>query len=219
MDTPADDGHVKRERRKQARPGELLGAALELFVEKGYAATRVEEVAARAGVSKGTLFIYYPSKVDLFKAVVSETIAGRMAEWDAEFATYTGPTADMVRHCLRSWWERIGATRACGITKLMLSEARNFPELAEFYQREVVRPGQDLVRRVLQRGIDRGEFRPVDLDHAIHVVIGPMVYLMLSRHSTSVCVPDDRPMDPERFIDMLADILILGLSLPAKESP
>ena len=76
--------HSRRERRKEARPGELLDAALDLFVEKGYAATRVEEVAARAGVSKGTLFLYFPSKEELFKAVVRENIVGRFAEWRNE---------------------------------------------------------------------------------------------------------------------------------------
>ena len=65
---------AKRERRKDARPGELLTAALELFVEKGFAATRAEEVAQRAGVSKGTLFLYYATKEELFKAVVRDNI-------------------------------------------------------------------------------------------------------------------------------------------------
>jgi TetR/AcrR family transcriptional regulator len=79
---------TKRERRKEARPGELLDAALALFVEKGFAATRVEEVAARAGVSKGTLFLYFPSKEELFKAVVRETIAGRFGEWNEELDAF-----------------------------------------------------------------------------------------------------------------------------------
>ena len=77
-----DEGQVRRERRKEARPGELLDAALDLFVEKGFAATRAEEVAVRAGVSKGTLFLYFPSKEELFKAVVRENISGRFAEWE-----------------------------------------------------------------------------------------------------------------------------------------
>ena len=88
--TPEDDEpRQRRSRRKEARPGELLDAALALFVEKGFAATRVEEVAARAGVSKGTLFIYFPSKEELFKAVVRENISGRFTEWGEELATYT----------------------------------------------------------------------------------------------------------------------------------
>lgn len=85
------DASPKRERRKEARPGELLDAALDLFVEKGFAATRAEEVAARAGVSKGTLFLYFQSKEELFKAVITENIAGRFNEWNAEFEAFTGP--------------------------------------------------------------------------------------------------------------------------------
>ena len=83
----------RRARRKEARPGELIEAALALFVEKGFAATRVEEVAARAGVSKGTLFLYFPSKEDLFKAVVRENIAGRFPEWNEELAQFSGNSA------------------------------------------------------------------------------------------------------------------------------
>ena len=131
---------AKRERRKEARPGELLEAALDLFVEKGFAATRSEEVAARAGVSKGTLFLYFQSKEELFKAVVIENLAGRFTEWNREFDEYEGSTADMLRYCMRVWWERVGATKASGLTKLMMSEGRNFPELADFYRREVVSP-------------------------------------------------------------------------------
>src|SRR6187200_3798621 len=102
-----DDVQLKRERRKEARPGELLAAALDLFVDKGYAATRAEEVAARAGVSKGTLFLYFPSKEELFKAVVMENLAGRFIEWNAEFEAYEGSTCDMLRYCMRVWWERV----------------------------------------------------------------------------------------------------------------
>ena len=164
MEPRPEEVHAKRERRKQARPGELLDAALDLFVEKGYAATRVEEVALRAGVSKGTLFLYFPSKEALFKAVVRESIAGRLAEWNEEFARFEGSTADMLRYCMTSWWERVGATRASGVTKLMLSEADNFPEVAAYYRDEVVTPGMALIRRILQRGVDRGEFRIDDLE-------------------------------------------------------
>jgi len=89
----------RRSRRKQARPGELLAAALELFTEKGFAATRVDEVARRAGVSKGTLFLYFPSKEDLFKAVVRENLAGRFPMWNAEFEAYSGSTPELLRFC------------------------------------------------------------------------------------------------------------------------
>ena len=206
-----DDVQGRRERRKEARPGELLDAALGLFVEKGFAATRSEEVAARAGVSKGTLFLYFPSKEELFKAVVRENISGRFAEWEQEFDAYEGTTADMVRYCMRVWWERIGATRASGMTKLIISEARNFPDLAAFYQQEVIRPGMQLVRRILQRGMDRGEFRPLDLDYAVYGIVAPMIFLIMMRHSLGVCTPQDYPLDAERYMASQVDLLLHGL--------
>ena len=145
-DTSADaEPKQRRARRKDARPGELVDAALALFVEKGFAATRVEEVAARAGVSKGTLFLYFPSKEELFKAVVRENISGRFAEWDEEIKQFQGSSQEMLHYCLHSWWERIGMTAASGITKLVMSEASMFPEIAAFYQQEVIGPGHDLL--------------------------------------------------------------------------
>jgi len=202
---------AKRERRKEARPGELLAAALELFVEKGYAATRSEEVARRAGVSKGTLFLYFASKEELFKAVVRENLAGRFPEWEAEFAAYTGGTPEMLRYAMRMWWQRIGATPASGITKLMMSEAVNFPELAAFYQKEVIDPGRALIRRILQRGVDRGEFRPMNMDHAVYMVLAPMLFLMSWKHSFGACGASTTDVDPEKYLELQVDTLLYGL--------
>ena len=210
---------AKRERRKEARPGELLEAALDLFVDKGFAATRAEEVAARAGVSKGTLFLYFPSKEELFKAVVIENLAGRFTEWNAEFEVFEGSTSDMLRYCMRIWWERVGSTKASGLTKLMLSEGGNFPELAEFYRQEVVRPGHALLRRIIRRGIDSGEFAPVDVDHAIYAVIAPMMFLMLWKHSAVICVDDQAEIDPEKYLAIQAETVLHGLNMPPKAGP
>ena len=202
---------AKRERRKEARPGELLDAALDIFVEKGFAATRVEEVAARAGVSKGTLFLYFPSKDELFKAVVRENISGRFVEWNSDFDAFQGSTFDMLAYCMNSWWERVGATKAAGITKLMMSEAGNFPAIAAFYQQEVIAPGHTLIRRILQRGMDRGEFRQLDLDCAVFSVLAPMIFIMLTRHSQGVCLPDPMALEPKRYIASQLDIILYGL--------
>ena len=210
---------VKRERRKEARPGELLDAALDLFVEKGFAATRAEEVAARAGVSKGTLFLYFQSKEELFKAVVRENISGRFKEWNEEFAAFEGNSAEMLGYCMNVWWDRVGATKASGITKLMMSEASNFPELASFYQHEVIQPGQTLIRRILQRGIDRGEFRPMDLDYAVYSVVAPMMFLILSKHSSGVCVSSHMALEPEKYIAFQLKTILHGISSPAAIEP
>jgi len=202
---------IRRERRKDARPGELLDAALDLFVEKGFAATRVEEVAARAGVSKGTLFLYFPSKDELFKAVVRQSISGRLVEWHSDFEAFSGTTCDMLDFCMNSWWDRVGATKASGLTKLIMSEAGNFPEIAAFYHQEVVQPGHALIRRIFQRGIDSGEFRAMDLDYAVYSVVAPMVYLILSQHSAGACMPNDLSLDPKKYIASQLRIVLNGI--------
>ena len=140
-----------------------------------------------------------------------ENLSGRFAEWNEEFDTFEGSAAEMVRYCMKVWWERIGATRASGITKLMISEARNFPELAAFYQQEVIRPGTLLIRRILQRGMDSGEFRPVDLDYAVFSIVAPMIFLIMMKHSLGACAPQDYPLDPERYVQSQCEILLMGL--------
>jgi TetR/AcrR family transcriptional regulator len=202
---------TRRERRKEARPGELLQAALDLFVEKGFAATRAEEVAARAGVSKGTLFLYFPSKEELFKAVVRENVAGRVREGFEELRHFAGPTAKLVPHLMLSWWQRYGATQAAGISKLMMSEATNFPELARFYQQEVVEPGRELIHQVLLRGVKSGEFRKVDLDYAVYAVLAPIMFLIMWKHSLGLCCPSSETIDPEAYLKVQADIVVQGL--------
>lgn len=211
IQTIAATVRAKRERRKQARPGELLAAALELFVEKGYAATRAEEVAQRAGVSKGTLFLYFSSKEELFKAVVRENIVGRFGEWKAVIDAFEGSSADLLRHAMRMWWERIGATRVSGISKLMMSEAGNFPELAAFYHQEVVLPGQALVRHILEHGVRRGEFAPIDLDYGVYALIAPMMFLTTWNHSLGCCGAAAHQIDPQRYIDCQVQTLLHGL--------
>lgn len=206
-----------RSRRKEARPAELLEAATRLFVEKGYAATKVEEVAALAQVSKGTLFLYYPSKQALLKAVVRENIAGRFAEWQAELEAFAGTTPELVRYAFQVWQERIGDTYAGGICKLMASECCNFPELASFYLEEVVEPGNALVRRILERGVARGELRPLDLDAAIHLITTPMFAYIHWRHSIGMLYPQSLGVSAPLFFHTHVDNLLRGLSATAPD--
>ncbi len=214
---------AKRSRRKEARPAELLDAALGLFVEKGFAAAHVDEVAARAGVSKGTLFLYFSSKEELFKEVVRRNIAGRIVEWNTQFESFSGSTAEMLRLAMRQWWQQLGATPASGIIKLVISEARNFPQIAQFYQHEVIEPGHELMRRVLARGIAKGEFRAVNLDYAIYSVIAPLLFLVMWKHSMAPCLGGkdlDSALDPLSYIDSQVDILLTGLVVGnTKRSP
>ena len=208
----SDPHQHKRERRKQDRPGELLEAALDLFVEKGFAATRAEEVAVRAGVSKGTLFLYFPSKEELFKAVVMENVARPVAEGIIEAENFTGNSGELLTWMMLEWWRRYGATKASGISKLMMSEAGNFPELAQFFRSNVIQPAQSLVRLVLQRGIDRGEFRAIDVDNTIYSVMAPLIFLVMEKHATGACSGAQPSINPEQFITHHADLLVRGMA-------
>jgi TetR/AcrR family transcriptional regulator len=199
-----------RQRRKQARPMELLDAALDLFVERGFAATRSEDVAARAGVSKGTLYLYYPSKEELLKAVISHNVVNQIAEGSEIIRQFKGGSAELLAMVLLLWWERIGETRASGIIKLMTSEVRNFPEVAQFYVDEVVTPSNQMLAEVIQRGVDRGEFRGVNVPEVVHALVGPLIFLVLNKHSLGACSVTYR-LQPRVVITALIDMVLNGL--------
>jgi AcrR family transcriptional regulator len=198
------------ERRKDARPTELAAAALDLFVERGFAATRLDDVAKRAGVSKGTLYLYFDSKEDLFKAVIREGYVAPIAEAEHLLEQWQGSSSDLIREILLRWWVQVGATTQAGMTKLIIAEAGNFPELAKFYHDEVIHRIHALFERAIQRGVDQGEFRKVNLQYAGRLACSPMVMLMLWKHSFALCV--ESPMDPEDYVRTYADMLLHGLT-------
>ncbi|MCV2348654.1 TetR/AcrR family transcriptional regulator [Paucibacter sp. Y2R2-4] len=200
-----------RQRRKEARPQELLAAALALFVEKGFAATRSEEVAARAGVSKGTLYLYYPSKEELFKAVVRENLSARIAEAVELAAQHQGRVSDLLSHVMKAWWEQVGLGPAGGITKIMMAEARNFPDLARFYVDEVVQPIHRLLAGLIERGIRSGEFRAVPPAETVHVLIGPMLHMILYEHSLGACRLHGPTIDAPAVLAVQMDLVLRGL--------
>jgi len=210
----ADAGGARapqRQRRKEARPQELLDAALDLFVERGFAATRSEDVAARAGVSKGTLYLYYPSKEELLKEVVRHNVINQIAEGVDIVRQFEGPSTELLATMLRLWWERIGETRASGIIKLMTSEARNFPEVAQFYVDEVIAPSQRLIATIIERGIGRGEFRAgLNVPEVVHAIVAPLVLLAMNKHSLGACSTAFQ-LDPKAITEALIDLALHGL--------
>ena len=210
-DTPAHRPAPRR-RRKDARPQELLDAALALFVEKGFAATRAEEVAQRAGVSKGTLYLYYASKEELLKAVIAHYLSARIAATAEQVRQIQGPMAPVLREMLVAWWQQTYASPASGTFKLIISEVRNFPEIAEFYAREVIEPGHQLVGMILQRGIASGEFRAVDVESAVHSLLLPMVMLCTHKHALGACT--QHSIDAAKFIADHVELVLAGLLQP-----
>lgn len=197
------------ERRKDARPQELLAAALDLFVDRGYAATRLEDVAARAGVSKGTLYLYFDNKEELFKAVVRENVLPVLGEAEGIVESHEGSSEELFREIILGWWQRIGSTKLSGIAKLMMAESCNFPELAHFYHEEVISRGNAMIVRMLERGIERGEFRPIDAKQTMHIIYAPMLMLMMWKHSFNNCGVE--PINPEEYLNSFIDLFLHGL--------
>ncbi len=198
--SPAE--RTTRRRRKDARPSELTAAALELFVEQGFAATRLDHVAARAGVSKGTLYLYFDSKEALFKAVIKEGIVPTLAAAEQRLAEHQGRRPTCCRQApARLVGSRSGGTRLAGVTKLIISESRNFPEVAQYYHERGDHRGRALLRTALQRGIENGEFRPLDVETAIDVIIAPLLMLAIWRFSLRLC---GQEVAPEAYLEPIS---------------
>jgi AcrR family transcriptional regulator len=200
------------ERRKEARPAELMEAALDLFAEKGYVATRLDDVAQRAGVSKGTLYLYFDSKEDLFKAVVRQGLVPAIVEAEKLVERFEGSAAELFRQLVMGWWKVIGDSRLSAIPKIMISEARNFPEIADFYHEEVIQRGSGMFVRALERGVATGEFRDVDVRYATRVLSSPLVMLAVWKHSLGCC--EREQADPQVFLETYLDLALRGLATP-----
>lgn len=180
-----------------------------MFVKSGYAGTRLEDVAKRAGVSKGTLYLYFSSKEELFKAVVRENILPMIGEAEQVFAQYQGSSIDLFRYFILGWWERIGDTKLSGIGKLMMSEAGNFPEIARFYHAEIITRSTAMITNLLDRGIASGEFRKVDTFQTAQLIKAPMMMMMLWQHFYSACQIE--PIPPKEYLENFIDIYLRGL--------
>jgi AcrR family transcriptional regulator len=209
----SSDPCLFRRRRKDARPAELLEAALTLFVEKGFAATRSEEVARAAGVSKGTLYLYFPSKEELLKAVIQHFLGTEIETGIQEAAAADGPIAEVMEKLLVTWWTRIYDGPASGVFKLVITEVRNFPEIGEFWVERVVAPGQAIVAGLIRRGIDRGEFEVEDIDCAVHSILMPLILECVHKHSFMPCgIGKDLEIDPVAFMHAHLKLVFRGMA-------
>lgn len=196
-------------RRADERPQEVLEAALEVFVERGYAATNMDEIARRAGVSKGTLYLYYPGKAELLKAVVRQSLLANLAAAQALAGEHSGSCRELLAFFLSEFTRRISRTKVSGIPKLILAESGNFPEIAQFYYEEVIQRARTLITGILRRGIASGEFRPVDPDYAWRMIAAPLVLGVLWKHTFQAFEPDG--LDFDRYLECQLDLLEHGL--------
>ena len=206
-----DEPARKWRRRSGARPRELAQAAFALFSEQGFAATRLEDVAQRAGVSKATIYRYFENKEALFEAVVREAITPRFDEAELLLDAFEGSSSDMLRMLFNVLRAGIDGPFPHMI-KLVLTESRNFPALANLWADMVITRGMQLVSRIIQRGIDRGEFRSVDSAATAPVVAAPFLLMALWKQTLS---DTSFQLDQQRLIEAHIDLLLAGLAAKA----
>lgn len=208
LDTP----RASSRRRKDARPRELLDAALAVFVERGFAGARPEEIALRAGVSKGTLYLYFHSKEDMLLALIEERFSSRLAFGAHEPAARARASRDQLRDILTAWRSTLVQGHAGGIFKLVFAEARAFPALAQFWLHEVIEPLRGVLSPIIARGVSRGEFRAVDPDVAVYSLVLPIVMMCLHRHAMGLSAHGDPLTDHPDLFSRHLEFVLEGLA-------
>jgi AcrR family transcriptional regulator len=197
-------------RRKLERPSEILDAAVAVFAEKGFAAARMEDIARRAGVTKGTIYLYFQGKEDVFKSLVRESIGETLAANAASARDFPGSSADLIRMVLGAIAHILTTSDRVVLPKIIIAEAGNFPELARFYREEIIDRGLALLTGVIERGIARGEFRKLPPGHIARLCVTPILFVALWR--TSFEKFDSVPFDYKAFVETHIDVLLRGLA-------
>ncbi len=174
---------TKWKRRKEARPAEIVSAALAVFAEKGFAAARTEDIAKRASISKGALYLYFPTKEDLFRAVVKDAVAPNIAALQAQLAATDLPLADVLRTVLPRFAEMVVHTRFGAVAKMVIGESGNFPELARVWYDNVISGAISAIGGLIAHAQVRGEIRPGDPRTHAFSIMGPMLMGVLWRET------------------------------------
>ena len=193
----------KYQRRKEDRPQEIADAAFKMFAEKGYAATRIDDVAKRAGVSKGLTYLYYKTKEDLFKAVVKNVVVRRVDSLIGNVESTTLSSEEFLRGPLLDFMKKVPGSPIAIVIRLLISEGPRHPDLVNYYYENVVARGLEAIRQFVARGVERGEFRREALDHQPHLFLAPMMLSMIWR-----LIFTDKPLDTDQLMESQVELLL-----------
>ncbi|MDE2133048.1 MAG: TetR/AcrR family transcriptional regulator [Alphaproteobacteria bacterium] len=196
-------------RRKQARPGEILDAALKVFAEKGFAAARMDDIAARAGVTKGTIYLYFPSKEEVFKTLARESIGATLTEVTQRANSFEGSTREFLTMFMVIVGNLVQYGDRAVLPKIIIAESGNFPELARFWRKEVIDKGMAMMTRLIARGVARGEVRELPPAYVARLIIAPFILSIIWR--TTFAQTDDVPFDYQKFLATHLEVLLNGL--------
>jgi AcrR family transcriptional regulator len=199
----------KWQRRADERPREICAAALEVFAEKGFAAAKLDEIARRAGVSKGTLYLYFKDKEDLFRAVVRSAIAPNIEAVTSAISSLDAPFPEVVHMLLAAFAEREARLPIGAVAKIVVGESRNFPELARVWHDEVASKAIGAIAAFIERAQERGEARAGDPRLHAFSLMGPMVLGALWR--TTLVPAGGTPLDLAALAKQHSETVLAGL--------
>ncbi len=194
-----------------AKREKLLDAALNIFLAEGYKAARLDDIAAEAGVAKGTIYLYFKDKEDLFRGLILDRLAPVVAEAEAVAGNFTGTTRDLLAMLLQRMQTELLTTRRKDLLRLVISEAPRFPWLAEFHYRHVVSRGIAMVRLIAKRGIDRGELASDALVRFPQILPAPVLTAVI----WTTIFDRFEKLDTAGFISSYFDVMLRGLEPPA----
>jgi len=201
-------GSIRRSRKEQ-RPSEIINAAFEEFSKRGYEAARLEDVADRVGVTKGTIYFYFKDKRELFKAVVQKFIQPIFRQVAGLDSNYEGTTQELMHDQLKVIYrELVRNRRANQLMRLIIAEGPQFPELPEVYYREIVRHGIEVLRHVIERGVARGEFRRSRISEFPQLLFAPVMTAVI----WNLLFNRLKPLDLDRYSEAHLDLLLNGLN-------
>ncbi len=199
----------KWQRRKDQRPMEILTAALGLFVSKGFASTKIEDIAKQAKVSKGTVYLYFESKEVLFKQMVHQIMVPKISEVEGYISTYNGSQVELLKLVIRQWWQTIKGSGLTGVPRLIIAEADKFPELTQYYMKEVIHRIQSILISILTKGKKLNEFSTIEPVLCARVIMSSLVYF--SMWDVALKKYDYKNINVEDLIEQQISILLNGI--------
>ncbi|MCY1668165.1 TetR/AcrR family transcriptional regulator [Rhizobium sp. SL86] len=202
-----EQGPRRRQRRKEARPSEIIDAGLSLFSEHGFAGTRLEDVAKRAGIAKGTVYLYFPSKEALFEAAVKERIVSNMDAMGQLVASFEGTTAELLRRFFETIYTHMMEGDAGILMRILIGEGARFPHLIELHRKIAMQRGLETMKAMLKRAEARGELRIPAEDIDPRMIVAPLALFAIAKD----IFPRDSIGTREDFIRRHCDLMLNGM--------
>lgn len=206
--TNVDPKSQKPKRRKAARPGEIIEAGLQEFATNGLAATRLEDIAHRAGIAKGTIYRYFESKEDLFMAVIRSRLVLSLDHFEEMVANFPGQTEALLRQVLTGMYKQFVGTEISGVIRILIVEGPRFPGLIELYHKEVTSKGVAILTQIIRRGIERGEIRDGPAAREPRLIMAPTIMAVL----WGLTFESHDPLNIEEYLNAHIDMILHGLS-------